>query len=163
MKKIIISLFVLSIACSSGSSVYASGQDYDSKEVRQEQDKKHKAEHRNGYHVEYMTHHTHRTVGRHGSYTHQHPYHDLEVPMLDRDDLMAKPVRNADGTVSLNNKYCPVTGDMAKSEFTVQANGVIYNVACKWSVDSVNKNPDKYKIDLNQFEVSRSDGAKRSK
>jgi hypothetical protein len=102
-----------------------------------------------------MEHHTHRTVGK-GRYTHQHPYHDLEVPMLDRDDLMAKPVRNADGTVSLNNKYCPVTGEMAKSEFAVQGNGVIYNVACKWSGESVLKNPDKYKIDLNQFEVRGS-------
>lgn len=163
MKKIIFSLLVLSVVCSSGTIANASGQDYDSKEAREEQDKKHKAEHRNGYHVEHMAHHTHRTVGRHGNYTHQHPYHDLEVPMLGRDDLMAKPVSNADGTVSLNNKYCPVTGDMAKSEFTVQANGVIYNVACKWSVDSINKNPDKYKLDLNQFEVSRFGGVEKSR
>lgn len=148
------SLLVLSIVCSDGVSVYASGQDYDSKEVREEQGKKHKAEHQNDYHVEYMAHHTHRTVGRHGSYTHQHPYHDLDIPILDRDGLKAKPTRNVDGIVSLNNKYCPVTGDMAKSEYVVQTNGVIYNVACKRGIDSIKKNPDKYKVDLNHFEIN---------
>lgn len=133
--------------------VCASGQEYDIPESAAEQNKRHKAEHRNDYHVEYMAHHTHRTVGR-GKYTHQHPYHDLEIPMLDRDNLLAKPKKNPDGTVSLNNKYCPVTGDAAKTEFSVEANGVIYNVACKWSIESIGKNPEKYRIDLNQFEIN---------
>jgi hypothetical protein len=154
MKIMTLSLLVFPIVLAGAVSAYASGQEYDSKEARAEQEKRHKAEHRNGYHAEYMAHHSHRTVGRHGSYTHQHPYHDLEIPMLGRDGLLAKPKRSPDGTVSLNNKYCPVTGDMAKSEFGVESNGVIYNVACKWSIDSIKKNPDKYKIDLNHFEIS---------
>ena len=153
MKREIIFLPVLLAISVGASDVRASGQDYDSKEAQEALSKKHRAEHRNNYHVEAATYHSHRTVGK-GAYTHQHGYHDLDIPMLDRDDLMARPKRNADGTVSLNNKYCPVTGDMAKSEFSVEANGVIYNVACKWSIDSVKNNPGKYKLDLNHFGIS---------
>ena len=83
-------------------------------------------------------------------------YHDLDIPMLEPVDLAAEPTRNKDGVVVLHNKYCPVTGDRAKSEYAVRANGVIYNVACKWSIDSINNNPEKYQLDLNHFEIKES-------
>ena len=64
--------------------------------------------------------------------------------------LEAAPVRAEDGTVTLNNQICPVSGEKlggAMGEpYPYAHGGVVYNLCCKMCTGKFEKNPAKYAV-----------------
>ena len=90
----------------------------------------------------------------HGGHEHggkEHGGKDAKISLKSLEDIQASPTKNADGTISLNNKICHVTGDEVSGKHSVLANGVIYETCCKKCVRKLKKNPDKYVLSMDEI------------
>lgn len=78
------------------------------------------------------------------------PYNDIvdiSGKKMTLKQLEAKPKKNADGSIQLNNTKCPVSGNPVDLSLGVAHENVHYFVADKRAYVRFRKNPAKYALD----------------
>ena len=62
------------------------------------------------------------------------------------ESLKASPSKAADGTISMNNELCPVSGDKTDPKSVITQDGVTYRMCCGMCASKIQKNPGKYTV-----------------
>ena len=62
------------------------------------------------------------------------------------ESLKASPSKAADGTISMNNELCPVSGDKTSAKSVMTHDGVTYRMCCAMCASKIEKNPGKYTV-----------------
>ena len=62
------------------------------------------------------------------------------------ESLKASPSKAEDGTINMNNEFCPVSGDKTSEKSVMTQDGVTYRMCCAMCASKIEKNPGKYTV-----------------